>query len=69
LSTTKTTRREAGLRTRMAMEKSAMRHARLTLLAAARAATDSPDPIAAADARTTIADCHAALDDLRGITR
>lgn len=62
-------RRAAGVRTRAAMEKSALRHARLTLLAAARAATDTRDPIIRADARTTIADCHAALDDLRGTVK
>ena len=63
-----TTRRAAGATTRIAMEKGALRHARLTLLAAAHAALNERDLVTRADARTAMADCHAALDDLRGIT-
>ena len=54
--------------TRAAMQKAAIRHARLTLLAAAHAALNARDDTARADARTAMADCHAALDDLRGVT-
>lgn len=62
----KISRRAAGLRTRASMEKEAMRHTRLTLLDAAHTAQTSTDPIARADARTSMADCHAALVDMRG---
>lgn len=61
----KISRRAAGLRTRAAMEKDAIRHTRLTLLDAAHHAHVDADPIARADARTTMADCHAALADMR----
>lgn len=62
----KTSRRAVGLRTRASMQKDALRHTRLTLLGAAHTAHTAADPITRADARTSMADCHAALADMRG---